>query len=121
MRYSNDESAILVGLFNPGQVVTIKVVNLQTDAVIALDTSTCLESEQIPGMYRWSTTTISDNSLTADFYNLFYEMTAEDGERFYGKFIYGGYVDKAISIDLTNMNDDHREIIEKLDIITALS
>lgn len=121
MRYSNDEDAILVGIFKPNQNVKIKVLNLQNDLVITLKTDTCLESASIPGVYRWSTTSISDDRLTSGFYNLFYEMTGDNGVKFYGKFIYGGYVDSPVEVNLTNINDDHKEIIEKLDIITALT
>ena len=91
MRYSSSESTTLAGKFTPGSSVTIKVVNIDTDSLLTVTSNVCNESIHIPGLFLFSTNKI--NSSLQPFTNCAYEMT--DGTNiFYGKFVYGGYVDQ---------------------------
>ncbi len=119
MRYSNDEQTVLVGIMKPGVDVTIKVMDLISGNLINITTDACPET-QLEGVYRWPTSNIDDEALADGFYNLFYEMVGSDGKKFYGKFLYGGYVDKDVVVDLGEMDDDHKEIQETLDVLVAL-
>lgn len=119
MRYSESEATVLVGTLKPGLTVKIKIIELSNDNLVELNTDACIESEHLPGVYLWSTTNINDNSLIG-YSNLLYEMTSiEDNKKFYGKFIFGGYPDKSVDVDLTSVEEQNNEIIEKVDIINA--
>jgi len=90
MRYSASENTTLVGLFDPGLTVTIQILNLDTNTIVNVSDSSCTESA-IPGVYIWNTANITD---VLDNANLLYVMTTNTGKTFYGKFTYGGVIDK---------------------------
>lgn len=117
MRYSSSEKTVLVGQLTPGRVVSIKIINLLTDTLIDISNSTCVESEHIPGLYLWSTNDITPGGVTG-FTNLLYEMKQGD-EVYYGKFVYGGYVDEDGNVDVSGIITDLTEVIETLNIINA--
>lgn len=117
MRYSEEETTTLVGQFKPGQTVKIKLIELASDALVSVNNDICIESVHMPGMYLWKTTNITDSTLVG-YTNLLYEMKCvEDGKLFYGKFVFGGYVD-----DENNFTDsvaDVEEIRQTVHIINA--
>ncbi len=99
MRYKLSENITLAGKLPAGATVTIRVVDLDIDALVTLTTDVCSESGVINGMYRWNTSNIT-SSITG-YKNMYYEMT--DGTNTVsGKFIYGGYVDTQ-STDISNI------------------
>jgi len=118
MRYSEKEETVLVGTFDPGLDVKIKILNLDTDSLITLKTDKCLESEHIPGVYMFSTINIDKNTVPK-YANLLYEMYDGEIDRQYGKFIYGGYMDEEIVVNVEADKEAHDEIKEQLDIINA--
>ena len=90
MRYKLSEDIVLAGKLPEGSTVTVKVLNMVDDTLIALDTAVCPESSYIAGLYRWSTSSIT-TALTG-YVSCYYEMT--DGTNtISGKFVYGGYID----------------------------
>lgn len=119
MRYSELEKTVLVGQFKTGQAITIKLIELSNDNIVEISNNNCIESQHMPGIYLWSTDYIVDNSLVG-YSNLLYEMTSvDDGRKYYGKFIYGGYVDKDVSVDLSEVLADTNEIKNTTHIINA--
>lgn len=116
MRYSEEEVTTLVGQFKPGKNVTIKLIELSNDSLVSISNNVCTESEHMPGMYLWKTTNINDTALVG-YSNLLYEMKDEDGKVFYGKFIFGGYVDD--EMDFTDSIADVEEIRQTVHIINA--
>jgi len=103
MRYSIEETTTLVGLFDTGLSVTIKVIDLNTDTLIDLTTNVCTESSNIPGVYLFSTSNINLNVDTG-IVNLLYEMIDENGKKYYGKFSMGGYIDDELLYTLNVIN-----------------
>jgi len=118
MRYAYAEETVLVGQFQTGSTVTIKIIDLATDNLITTTTATCIESQHIAGMFLFSTTNI--NKATVPTYaNLLYEMASTTGEKAYGKFIYGGYLDNPVAIDNSAATADHALMTDLLEIINA--
>jgi len=117
MRYSSNENTTLVGQLTPNRVVTIKIINILTDTVIPLTNNVCVESNHIPGLYLWNTSNLSIDAITG-YTNLIYEMR-QGTEVYYGKFIYGGYVDKDGNVDISGLITDLTEVLETLNIINA--
>jgi hypothetical protein len=98
MRYAADEENIIVGIFPTNSSVTIKLINLITDAEVALINNGCAESLVVEGIYRWSTNNIINNeNYLYDYVNLLAVMSDTNGNKDYSKFIYGGFPD---TIDL---------------------
>jgi len=104
MRYSENEHAILVGQFSPNETVKIRILDLEHDLEISLINNICNESNTIPGIYLWDTKYI-DTSKISTYINLLYEMTDSNNNKYYGKFVYGGYVDKLIT-DMLKLSDN---------------
>jgi hypothetical protein len=103
MRYSVDEENGLIGIFATGKTVTIKLLNIITDTLVDITTNVCHESTKIPGVYIWSTSNIINSKEYLDTYvNMLYEMRSDDDKVYYGKFIYGGYVEKLDTIIALN-------------------
>lgn len=117
MRYASNEKTVLVGQLEPGKDVTIKIVNLAVDQEVTLTNNSCIESKHIPGMYLWNTSAITAGSITG-YANLLYEMHQGD-EVYYGKFVYGGYVDENGNVDISGLITDLTEVLETLNIINA--
>lgn len=111
MRYSNTEETVLVGIFEPDAVVTIKIIDLATDNIIGVTRDDCTPSEHVPGVFRFSTTNIDKNTVP-EYANLLFCMTDEELNVYHGKFIYGGYLDASYSCDTS-------EILETVHIINA--
>lgn len=118
MRYAKEEQAILVGKFKPGSIVTIKLIELSNDNLVEVTNNICVESEHLPGIFLWSTSDIADDSLVG-YSNLLYLMSDETGKEFIGKFVYGGYTDNGIKVDLTEVLNDTKQIKENIDIVNA--
>ena len=118
MRYSDKENAILVGQFNPGSTVTIRILDIAHDSIIPLRTDRCYESTKIPGIFLWDTLNM-DLDRVDEYNNLLYEMKDQNDNVYYGKFVIGGYVDA--EIDLSGITDDatHDAMLKMLKIITA--
>ncbi len=94
MRYKLSEDIVLSCKLPADKTVTIKLLDLATDSLIATTLDNCPESAIISGLYRWSTVNI-DSSITG-YKNIYYEMT--DGVNIVsGKFVYGGYIDEQAS------------------------
>jgi len=118
MRYAYTEETVLVGQLQPGDTVTIKIIDLATDNLITTTTTNCIESQHIAGMFMFSTINIDKNTVSS-YANLLYEMTSSTGEKAYGKFIYGGYLDNPITIDNSAATADHAFITDLLELINA--
>ena len=118
MRYSENEETVLVGILEPNMNVKIKIINLDSDALVSLKTDNCIESKHEGGVYMFSTKNI-DKSTVPEHANLLYVMTTEEGDRQFGKFVYGGYMDEPITVTVEGDAEAHEEIKEKLDIINA--
>lgn len=101
MRYSEKEHAVLVGQFNPKETVKIRILDLEHDLEIPLMNNICNESKTIPGIYLWDTKYI-DSSKINTYTNLLYEMSDSNNNVYYGKFIFGGYVDDLMT-DVLNL------------------
>jgi len=119
MRYSKTEITTLVGNFKPNSIVTIKLIDSNTDTLVNLTSSTCTESRHIPGVYLWKTDKISDSNLKNVFHNLVYEMSSNDGKKFYGKFIYSGYVDKNVVVDFDDIKVNLNDLQDGIDLING--
>lgn len=90
MRYSNSESTKMLGTFDTGSTVTIKVINLDTDTLESLTSNSCTESTHISGMFYWDISNLQNRPNGYQTYA--YEMT--DGtSTFYGKWVDGGVYD----------------------------
>lgn len=119
MRYSETEQTVLVGQFKPNQTVRIKIIELATDNLVDVDTDVCIESKHMSGMYLWKTSNIKPNAVSG-YSNLLYEMkTVEDGKVFYGKFVFGGYPDDSVDVNLDEVVELATEINDTVDIINA--
>lgn len=90
MRYKLNEDVTLIGSLPSSSTVTVRLVNMDNDTLVALTTDVCVESVVVPGVYRWNTSNIS--TPLEGYINCYYEMT--DGINIVsGKLVYGGYVD----------------------------
>lgn len=92
MRYKSTENTVLAGQLPPSTSVTIKIINMETDELIELNDSVCVESIHIPGVYLFNTSNITTQ---LDIYtNCLYEMSGLDNKgalkKFYGKIVIGG-------------------------------
>jgi len=120
MRYSNDESTVLVGTFETGKTIKIKVLNIVTDTLVSIKNNNCVESNHIEGVYLWPTNNIENAALKSGYHNLIYCMYDDtSGKRFYGKFVYGGFVDKEVTFDTSGLEVDLTEIKEITELINA--
>jgi len=118
MRYSENEHTILVGQFKTGVTVSIKILDLSNDAENPTTNIECRESKVMPGIYLWSTARI--NVAEYDGYKgLLYEMTSSEGEKYYGKFVYGGYVDDEVTFVQDGIVEIDPDILKILKIINA--
>jgi len=103
------EHAVAIGIFMPGDSVTIQVLDLATDALVPLDSAVCSESVLIPGFFRWSAANVTPPYPTG-FHQCLYVMTNAAGRTHAGKLVIGGYPSDsakrrfqgAIHIDVTN-------------------
>jgi len=118
MRYSENEQAILVGQFAPGLSVSIKILDLSNDAEIPVTSITCRESRVMPGIYLWSTSRIDEREYDG-YKNLLYEMTSSEGKKYYGKFVYGGYVDIEASVTFNGAVKADPDVMRMLKIING--
>jgi len=116
MRYSLNENSVLVGQFEPGSTVNIEILLLETDTLLILDDDVCAESSFMPGVFTWNTSNLSDLNNINGYVNLLYKMTSDQGDDYYGKFVFGGYVDL---IDDDVAEDVHNKILEWLYIISS--
>ncbi len=92
MRYSEQETTTLAGKFNENDSVTIKIINMAGDILEDLDSNICTESDHIPGIFLWDMNNITN--IPTGYDNYLYEMT--NGTKvFFGKFIFGGYLDES--------------------------
>lgn len=109
MRYSEDEATILVGQFKTGLSVSMKILDLNNDAEIPTTNISCRESKVMPGIYLWSTARIDKREYDG-FKSLLYEMTSSEGDKYYGKFVYGGYPDLISEITINGNSGDNSSI-----------
>lgn len=112
MRYAEakyGEHFIAVGVFEPGDSVTIQVLDLATDAFVPLDLAGCTESAQIPGRFIWSAENVTPPYPTG-LHQCLYVMTNAAGQQHDGKLVIGGYpsdsakrrFQEAVYIDVAN-------------------
>ena len=120
MRYSKDETAILVGMFPKDLSITIEVLDMENDNLLELKDNAVVESEVYTGVYFWNTDNIH-NTTKALYNNLLYKMTPDDKAvpPYYGKFIYSGYIDKPVSVDLQPVLENQAELQDSIDIVQA--
>lgn len=84
------ESTVIVGKLPTGGSVTIVVYDLSDGSSVSLDNGACSEIGST-GLYRWASTQITTPATVKTEY--VYIMTdATSGEKDYGKFVVGGYV-----------------------------
>lgn len=85
------EEPIAIGIFTPGDTVTIQVLDLATDTLLAITppANDCIESTQIPGFFYWDGANL-DTALTG-FHQCLYVMTNAAGRTHAGKLVIGGY------------------------------
>lgn len=112
MRYAEaryGEHAICAGKFDPGDTVTIQLLDLATDTLVPLDLALCTESAQFPGLFVWNASNITLPYPTG-VHQLMYRMQNVAGREHLGKPVIGGYPSDsakrrfqgAIHIDVTN-------------------
>lgn len=92
MRYAEaqfGEDPIAIGIFSPGDAVSIKLVELSTDTELLLSTSGCTELSVVSGFFVWSTSGIV--TPLSDFHQLLYIMENAEGRQHVGKLVVGGY------------------------------
>lgn len=94
MRYNETENTVLAGIFKSGDIVTIKIINMETDELEELNSDICVESSHIAGSFLWSVTNMT-NAPSLYYKNFMYEMS-NGVTKFYGKFIYGGIIQDRI-------------------------
>ena len=107
MRYVKTENTILAGNLLSSSVVKIKLINMTTDELLAINSNTCNESTHIPGTYLWNTNNISSTvfeNLTTPI-NVLYMMYIESDitKNFKGKFVVGGEFNNLTTI--TNIDN----------------
>jgi hypothetical protein len=91
MKYLLKEEVILVGDLTPNSNVTIKLIDIETDKEIPLETNICKESKIEPGIYLFSTKNIDyKNLVKKEAYNIVYVMSDEYGKKSIGKVVIGG-------------------------------
>ena len=105
MRYKLSEDISLAGKLPAGATVSVKIIDLATDSIVALTSNSATESLNIPGLYLWNTSNIS--SAVSGYKSCYYEFT--DGANVVsGKFVYGGYMeDSDTKLDTIISNTDN--------------
>lgn len=119
MRYAIGENSVLVGEFPPGSTVRIKILILENDNLLTLNTDVCLESSKLPGIYTWKTSNININNNINGLVNLLFVMTSEIGQKYYGKILYAANFGTGSDVDLTPVIEMGNEIIDIANIINA--
>lgn len=101
MRYAKYENVNLMGFLTPNSNVTIKVVALSNDSetLLELNDNVCIESEHIPGVYRWSTVDLTNAII--GYTELIYIMENTDNEEdvYSSKIALSGSYDNLSEID----------------------
>jgi hypothetical protein len=94
MRYKLGEGATIAGILPTGGSVTVKIIDMASDILLSLSSSSCTESSHISGVYLFDI----DNITTpiTDYTNCLYEMT-DGSDKHYGKFVLGGYPESLAS------------------------
>jgi hypothetical protein len=64
MRYVKTENTILAGELAPSSTVKIKLINMQSDELLTINSNVCIESTHIPGTYLWNTSNIDSSPIT---------------------------------------------------------
>lgn len=121
MRYSTNEKANLVGIFNKtGLTVTIELLELSNDNLVELTTNACIESAHMPGIYLFSTENIKADSLVG-YSNILYKMTdtSDTTNVYYGKIVFGGVLDDTTAIDITTITDSIDELSLRMELLLA--
>lgn len=92
MRYAEPkygEQPIALGIFSPGDTVTITIIDLTTDTALPLTASGCTESSVVSGFFSFSTSGLVTE--LSGFHQCLYVMENQDGRQHPGKIVIGGY------------------------------
>ncbi len=92
MRYAEPvygEEPIAIGIFSAGDTVTIKILDMETDALIPLTASGCTESAVVSGFFTFPTSGIV--TPLSGFRQVYYVMENAAGRQHPGKLVIGGY------------------------------
>jgi len=119
MRYALGENSVLVGQFDTGNTVTIKLLVLDNDLLLTLNSNSCLESTKIPGIFMWNTSNISTTNNLSGYTNVLYEMVSNTGKKYYGKIVYAGYVENNQPIDIQPLIDADATITDLVYLINS--
>ena len=92
MRYTVVENPVAVGILKPGATVSVKILSLETGALLSLAATTAPESPAMGGVYTFSLANIQD--AIDGFTQVVVEFTdTVTGDKDYSKLILRGYVD----------------------------
>lgn len=128
MRYVKTENTILAGELSPSSTVKIKLINMQSDELLIINSNICTESTHIPGTYLWNTSNI-DSSLFSNLttpMNVLYMMynVSDPTKTFKGKFVIGGELNNLSTItnlDTSIKNNNQLLTINQTELKTILS
>lgn len=93
MRYATQETTVILGYLTPGTDVTIKIINTKTDELLVIGNGVCVESQHIPGVYRY----LVDNRQLGEV-EIAYEMS-NGTDTYGGKLVIGGYANVHDELD----------------------
>ena len=120
--YAKGESTVLIGLLPSGETVSLSLYSLLTLSPVVLTSFSCVEIGNT-GLFTWFTGNIETQPTTLTPY--VYVMTAgTSGEKAYGKFVLGGYVDaindtRLAELDAANIPADIDTLIARLTAVRA--
>ena len=128
MRYVKTENTILAGELSPSSTAKIKLINMQSDELLTINSNVCTESTHIPGTYLWNTSNI-DSSLFSNLttpMNVLYMMynVSDPTKTFKGKFVIGGELNNLSTItnlDTSIKNNNQLLTINQTELKTILS
>lgn len=128
MRYVKTENTILAGELSPSSTVKIKLINMQSDELLIINSNICTESTHIPGTYLWNTSNI-DSSLFSNLttpMNVLYMMynVSDPTKTFKGKFVIGGELNNLSTItnlDISIKNNNQLLTINQTELKTILN
>lgn len=92
MRYEQREIAVACGVLPTGSAVTVRVLDLNNDVILATSISTAVESPLMPGLYRFVLSNIT-TPITGFLQVVVEFKVIATGERDYAKILLRGYVD----------------------------
>jgi len=97
MRYSGVEPPIAVAVLPHGGAVTVQVLHLEANALLALDTDVAVESP-VNGLWTYPLSNVNQAAIPDGFAQLVIAFTHSGGQQDFAKMIVHGYPDTVLKI-----------------------